>query len=71
MLNSFAQRKDFDENYNHEDWTREQRWIVSVASISLILSVCGSILHVVKKDFVGKNFELGLVSTTSTGCFHE
>jgi hypothetical protein len=51
----------YDENdMNHKDWEREERWVVSVAAISLIMSAVGGCLHVSMKEFVGSSNELGL-----------
>jgi tetrahydromethanopterin S-methyltransferase subunit D len=60
--NFLGHKKDVIEGYDHSDWTRHQRAVVSVATISLALSVLGCIIHMVNRDnFSGTNFEFGLV----------
>jgi len=62
MTNFFGQRGDLGQDHSHKDWTKDQRAVVSVAIISLALSVYGSITHWInKRNFPGSNFEFGLV----------
>ena len=62
MTNFFGQRSDLGQDHSHKDWTKDQRAVVSVAIISLALSVYGSFTHWANKDkFAGTNIEFGLV----------
>ena len=62
MTNFLEHKKDLEDGFDHEDWTRSQRAAVSVTTISLGLSVLGSIVHMIKRDnFSGTNLEFGLV----------
>jgi hypothetical protein len=54
---------DFEEN-SHKDWSHEQRWVVSVSIISLVLSAVACFLHLgFKQKFAGTKVELGTVSS--------
>ena len=53
---------------NVNNWNREEKWVVSVAIISLALSAIGGISHVIIRDrFVGSEVESLLVSIPSKG----
>jgi len=61
MTNFLEHKKDLDDGFDHEDWTRSQRAVVSVTTVSLVLSVLGFISHVVNRDqFLGAKFGLVL-----------
>ena len=69
--NFLGHKKDVIEGYDHSDWTRHQRAVVSVATISLALSVLGCIIHMVNRDnFSGTNFEFGLVRRRYPLCLY-
>jgi hypothetical protein len=63
---------DFEED-SHKDWSREQRWVVSVSIISLVLSAAACFLHLgFKQIFAGTKVELSTVSSRRLegSCLH-
>lgn len=51
------------EEESSKDWTREQKWVFSVAAISLIMSVFAATFHIGWQDrFAGKPVEWVWVS---------
>lgn len=61
LLNQLKFAYSDNEDLNHKDWEQEERWVVSVAAISLFLSVFACAFHVVMDDFIASNIEIGMI----------